>query len=272
MCSRGHDNATPNTRTPRGSCRECGRDRDRARHRKEGCVDIKVFCRNRHRRTPENTGANGCQICLQINTKAKYERLMNDPERHEALKEYQRIYAEAKRRRAGVAPRNWGAKSNRGGGTYRRILAAPFLGWLDAYLEINQTSLSTLCAAAGYATPLSPSHLRRYRRIQITTVGRLLDAAGCGDQWHALYPTENGAEIPLALEAPRPAVVTTAPPRRCRSGDDCAHVAGHGPNGRFCEHHGAELDRIFAVMQAEHLERSEVAKARSARGRQAVPA
>lgn len=59
-------------------------------------------------------------------------------------------------------------------------------------------------------------------------------------------------------------------PSRCRSGDDCARRAGHGPNGRFCEYHGAELDRIFAELHSAHLKRSEIATERSRRWRAAM--
>jgi hypothetical protein len=170
------------------------------------------------------------------------EKMANDPAWRERHRERFRIYQAGQRRAAGIPERNWAADSKRGSGQNLCVASAPFVAWLEAWLTDTGVSMSELSHRAGYGRPLSLSHLQRWPTVQVRTVGRLLDATGCSDQWHALYPTENGAEIPLLLAAKRASRPNTTV--TCRSGDRCPRSAGHGPNGRFCEAHGDELERI----------------------------
>ena len=248
LCSRGH-RMTRATMGATGRCGLCRAEGHARTHPPKPKPPPRTHCRNKHLLSEMGvlkTGA--CRRCHNEASSKRYHRLVKRPEWRANLNERNRFTAAARRRKLGAPERQWGPKAaKRGGGVSRTVPSAPFVMWLEGWMCDTGTTLSALSRRAGYSTAYSFNHFRRSPMLQVRTVGRFLDAAGCPDQWYALYPTVDGAEIPrLFTTAKRRR--QTAPPGTCRSGDNCARPAGHGPTGRFCEHHGAELDRIFAEL------------------------
>lgn len=102
------------------------------------------------------------------------------------------------------------------------------------------------------------------QKNELAVVARILDALGEPGDLHRLYPADGSKPILPAKPKVRKQVV----PRTCRSGDNCPRPLGHGPNGRFCTHHGAELDRILAEMRvASDKKMSQLNRGRAAANR-----
>ena len=132
-----------------------------------------------------------------------------------------------------------------------------FRRWLDAWLAANDMTGDKIARKA----KLSPRIVYAIRRderkwLHLSTVDAILCAAGetrllgC---FHAL-PGEKLKPVP---RMPRPAGKRLDRSTRCCSGDDCARPWGHGPNGRFCKHHGEELDRVFAALNPKAKDKAE---------------
>lgn len=240
-CAKGHPLSAAMVNS-RGECRLCRSERWRELHPEKP----KLLCRKGlHPRIPENRTPNDqCRLCVNIAQRARKATL-----RGEALARYQesqRIWANGKRRKHGTPERQWTEKAKRGndgGQPDRHFPAGPFLAWLEDYVAIHSADEFARLARAAGCPKRSMAHFRRQSLVRARTVEDFLAAAGAELDIHLLYPGDEAAPVvPTVKRQPKSGM------GRCRSGDGCARDAGRGPNGRFCEHHGLELDRVFAAL------------------------
>lgn len=120
----------------------------------------------------------------------KYANLT--PEQKADKREYNRIRAEAKRREAGIQPRNFRKQKPRTKSP--TVDAAPMLAWLDKHLAWSTDTVDLLCARAGVTESVVRKALRGdERNVALDTVDRLLIAAG--EPWllTQLYPPAEDA-------------------------------------------------------------------------------
>lgn len=126
-----------------------------------------------------------------------------------------------------------------------------FREWLEGWLVANDVTAEGLSRIAG----VHPRVVRAIRKgerkwLHCSTVDALLCGTGNPHLLGCFHALEGETLQPVPKHRPRRTTVAKkVVPTTCRSGDDCARPAGHGPNGHFCaEIHGPELDRIFAVL------------------------
>jgi hypothetical protein len=111
-----------------------------------------------------------------------------DPEHR---REYQREYSRARRERAGVPARGpW--KCYRKDSPQLRLIAAPFLEWMDEWLAVTGENIENLCERAGVPS----RRVREWRmgpsaRAQLGSLDKLAVAMGMPDQIAVLYPLED---------------------------------------------------------------------------------
>lgn len=180
-CVRGHEQIPENI-SPSGRCRLCNAEDSRRAYKRKR---ISGTCRAGHVMTPENTIAGGrCREC-RIAMRAA---MSLDPERLELRREYQRIWADAQRRKAGIPERKWGPNNHRlpGHEKTETVPAGPFLAWLSTCPQTDEM----LCLTAGR----SSRPIRRARQdgqnLSLTYVDALLCAAGAQYRLLELYPLD----------------------------------------------------------------------------------
>jgi hypothetical protein len=122
-----------------------------------------------------------------------------------------------------------------------------FAKWLEAWLKANETSGDRIAKAAGIS-PRVVYAIRRGERqwLHLDTVDAILCATGEARLLDCFHRPDGKQLRPLPKAA-----LLRRPDRsaRCRSGDACSKTWGFGPNGRFCEHHGAELNVVMAQLK-----------------------
>ena len=153
-------------------CAQCGRWRH--------VVDFQ-----RERR---NTGSGGlrsyCRTCSEIKRRTR----MADARRRQELREYQRIWADARRRQAGVPIRNF--KHRRSVIDRPERVLLPLEPLLQALVQVPETELDALARRAG----LTPRTIYRYRHgesqhVRIDVADKLAVAMGTtssliwGEMW-----------------------------------------------------------------------------------------
>lgn len=128
------------------------------------------------------------------------------PEQVEDQREYQRFYAEVKRRRNGSKKRRFKRLASPRPEGHGQIMfdSTPFLRWLDSWLKmmshhdgqhINKDgykpvhNLTQLAEVAGIS-PRSISHARVKGRVSLDTVDRVMTAAGAEYLVYVLYPLD----------------------------------------------------------------------------------
>lgn len=118
------------------------------------------------------------------------ERLYADPERLARRREYDRIYKEAKRREAGIPPREWRPDGPRNlsshNGKEAMLDAQPFLEWLGRYVKATGVAEYDLAASAG-TTDRRFRDARDSGRISELVADRVLTYAN-GPALAQLYP------------------------------------------------------------------------------------
>lgn len=224
----GHPRTPENTSTP-PSANPGGRCRQCQRDRGKK-LKKRTHCHRGHKLTPENAyvDSRGYRLCRECRALAQA-----------------RYYADP------------GARVDE---------VSRFVEWLNTWLEVNETTGDQLAKQAG----ISPRVLYAVRRegrqwLHLDTVDAILIAAGAIDLFGCFHSANGEPLMPLPRQY-RPRKVTDKS-TRCRSGDDCARRWGHGPNGRFCVHHGAELERIFAELRPNSAKQSEIRRRLFAKGR-----
>lgn len=83
------------------------------------------------------------------------------------------------------------------------------------------------------------------KTLPVSALDAILCAVGEPGLLPCFYSASGGRLAPLPKRHARRRFKRSS---RCSSGDRCPRQAGHGPNGWFCEHHGAELERIAAEL------------------------
>ena len=187
VCPRGHDNVSPYTRRANGECRQCGRDRAIAVDRRAGHLDRKLFCRNGHLRTVENTAKDGrCKDCAKASRQRTKKHRPPDPLGRTARNERNRIRLEAQRRAAGIPARNWSEESLKKRTrpapwkVRREVDAGLFVEWFERwYARHPDESLEDLSRAAGSSRRLLYALKTGERStVRLDVVDRFLVAAG----------------------------------------------------------------------------------------------
>jgi hypothetical protein len=120
------------------------------------------------------------------------ERYANrTPEQIEDQREYHRIYAEAKRRQAGIAPRPFKRLApQRPVGRFVVMLdAEPFLLWLTRWLEAMDFGLEQLARESGVASRRILD-ARASGKVGLDTVDRMMTTAGEEHLVYVLYPLD----------------------------------------------------------------------------------
>lgn len=271
-CVRGHAR-TPENLDANRACRRCKAERELARYHGRAApplvapVDPEVRAHvnaRRRKRYAENAAAREAHLRqkreryrqdaeyrarrLKQMVDYKRDRLANDPVWAKDYRERERFRNSDRRRRMGVPenPHKRGTQSRNEG---ERLNAAPLRAWLAAW-EQNHPDQSR----REFAMAVGISDRRLYsirsgerKTTTLTIVSQVLDMSGASDDLALLYPVDGTAPILPELRHLR----VLPPPTTCRSGDVCPRPNGHGPNGRFCTIHGAELDRIAGELRAE---------------------
>jgi hypothetical protein len=155
-------------------------------------------CKRGHPRTPENTlvvrDAAGydhrqCKVCRREDYRAK----MAAPEFVERRREYNRFWAEGRRRRAGVQPRPLFAARAPDHEQTPKLPVEPFRLWLERLLP-RYGSLRNMAEALRVDESLLGHTLAgRKKYVLLTTVDKALTNEG-NTLWWELYPDDDMAE------------------------------------------------------------------------------
>lgn len=178
-------------------CTRCGRWRHlvdfgvASRSTRGACLRLQAHCltcqRVRNRLAngfkPRRVGQAPHRERLDRHNELYRKRLAENPALAAERQEYDRLWKEAKRRKAGIAPRNFRApKDPLTSG--KAIDATRFLEWLDRWANgrevgsgANEESIARLCEFAG-VPDRAIRRVRESKRVTVALVDRMLVAAG----------------------------------------------------------------------------------------------
>lgn len=118
----------------------------------------------------------------------RYQKSKKDPKKVEARREYQRIYAEVRRRQRGIEPRVMKKERKL---KKENVDAAPFAEWIEWYTKSHLMTLRELASISR----ISESTLSKIKNgdrgeIGLGSVDRVLRAVDRGPDLDDLYPLE----------------------------------------------------------------------------------
>lgn len=211
-CKRGHAMTVENT-SREGRCVTCRREVERKRlcdpeqRERKNALRRERYAENREwrerrkvrdrQRYAEDVEFRARKLAA---ARARVVRIMSDPVLAEQFREARRFYSEGARRRAGIPERQWGLHHNR---LPKRLAepteilpVAPILGWVDEYVQRSGETITSLCERAG-VPPRRITGWRsgEYERVSLSTVDKLLFAAGEHAWLHELYPLKEEYDL-----------------------------------------------------------------------------